>query len=162
MKIEFKALCLVALVCMFATVAGADDGKIWKTLTAEQLAGMMKEWGYRADTEASDTGRHYISSSTGGTNFTIVFYDSTTDGVYEDIHMGAWFNDSFEGTIADANNWNLKKRHAYAIYDGSDNTSGLQMDLTVKGGVTEEYLKAYFRMWEGYLNEFEGYLAAAH
>ena len=166
MKVAAKTTCMLILVCVLgvgATSAAGGEDKVWNTLTADQLAGMMQGWGYRAESKVRDSGRAYISTGSGGTNYTIVFYDlKDDDGTYEDIHMVAWFNDSFEGTMADANNWNLKNRHAYAIYDGSDNTVGLNMDLTLKGGVTATYLEKYIEMWGGYLQKFESYLAQAH
>jgi len=165
MKFETVWVYILILVCaLWAVTATAGDtsNQVLRMLTADDLSTMMQGWGYKATSKVRESGRPYVSSGAGGISFSIVFYDKKGDDVYEDIHMAAWFNDSFEGTMADANNWNLKNRHAYAVYDGNDNTVGLNMDLTVKGGVTEAYLETYIAMWGVYLHNFHVYLADAH
>jgi len=143
-------------------VAAIQVGVV-KSITVQALVEILQDSGYRAKIEHTSTGRPMIKSSTGGVNFRVILYDpSEEESHYEDFQIVAWFNESFEGTIDDANAWNLKKRHGSAVYDSSDNTIGISMDLTLKGGVTEDYLTEYFELWDGMLASFSQYIADAH
>lgn len=147
--------------------AFATDTVLYESAELHSLAALLQELGYRASPDRFESGRGYISSSSGGTRFVIVLYDCDEENgaranTCEDIHLSAWFGRSFEGTIQDANEWNMLKRHAKAVYDADDGTVGIQMDLTLKGGVTRAYLEEYLQLWERYLATFRQFLSNAH
>lgn len=141
----------------------ATQQRLYESINVETLATLLQDAGYRAEVKETKTGRPMISSSTGGVKFQILLYDPTGVGSrYEDFQCVAWFNDSYEGTMADANAWNMKKRHLHAMYDRSDNSVGVAMDVTMVGGVTDEHLKEQFKLWDAMLGGFVKYLADAH
>lgn len=143
--------------------SAAAPQRLLTSITAKTLRDLLQDAGYRAEVKETATGRPMISSSTGGVKFTILLYDPTgANSRYEDFQLIAWFNDSYEGTVEDANAWNMKKRHLHAIFDKSDNSVGVAMDVTLAGGVTKEHLKEYFRLWDGMLGGFVKYLSDAH
>ena len=162
-RIKFVIALTVLVVLASSPAVAQDAGQGFReAISAHGYAALLQEWGYRAEIDTFKSGRPYIQSSVGGSKFNCIFYDPTEGDEYEDIQFSAWFDESFEGTVVDANEWNMKKRHALAVYDKSDGMVGLQVDLTLKGGVTDEFLKSYVAMWEMYLMSFKSYLADAH
>lgn len=161
---------LLAVLCVFAwhgEVVGQrslrdDNGEsILEVVVLDTVASMMQEAGYAAKLGQFKSGRGYISSSAGGTSFQVTMYDCE-EGVCEDIQFAAWFGSSYEGTVQDANAWNLRRRHAKAVYDDSDDTVGLYMDITFAGGVTRTHFEEYLSLWDRYLGTFKSYLRDAH
>ena len=139
----------------------AGQAPLLEVIVLDSLVSMMQESGYAAKTGQFKSGRDYISSSTGGTSFQVTMYDCE-GAVCEDIQFAAWFGTSYEGTVEDANAWNLRRRHAKAVYDPSDNTVGLYMDITLVGGVTRAHFEEYLSLWDQYLGTFKQYLSDAH
>lgn len=124
-------------------------------LSGEQLAGLMKGWGYKAELSEDDYGDPMISTATSGAQYKVYFYDcsETKPKRCDSIMLSAGFIYEQDMEPAIANQWNLDNRYGRAYIDAEGDPI-LERDISLTGGISEANLKEQFRIWDDSLGDF--------
>lgn len=126
-------------------------GDIFASLSAPELAQLMQKFGYAAELDSLQDGTPVIHSSAGGRKFTLFLYKRADDNEFTSLQFFAGFR-SDGMPLQFANNWNANKRFSKAIIDDEGDPL-LEWDIVVHG-VTEDYLRACFEIWELSLSQY--------
>ena len=146
------AVLALGLACSTAAPAetvSAEDPK--------RLAAIIQELGFQAKLERDDVGDPVIRSSSGGVDFTIYFYDCTSNKRCQSLHFSAGYDLPDGTTLETLQQWNADKRFASAYLD-DESDPFLQMDINTEGGVTRENFESSFDLWQTVKGEFEDFI----
>jgi hypothetical protein len=123
----------------------------------EELAAVIRALGFQAKVEKDNVGDPVIRSSSSGVDFSIYFYDCSSNKRCQSLHFTAGY-DLPDGTSLQAmQQWNADKRFASAYVDEEDDPF-LQMDLNTEGGITQQNFEKSFELWQSLKGEFEDYI----
>jgi hypothetical protein len=122
---------------------------IYDGLSKDEMIAFMQAFGVRA-TPSKETD-HLILSSAGGWRFGVFLVRPNADGRFASAYLYASHDDR-AFTVADANDWNSRKRFTKALYN-KDGYPVIVHDLFLKG-VSESYLNQVFTMWDAQMPEF--------
>lgn len=103
----------------------------WMKADPDQVAKLLIDEGYRAKIETEKDGDRYISSASGGRNFTIYFLGCNGGvklGSCSSIEYYTGFTTGKPYPLARTNEWNAKNRYGRAYVD-SDKDPVIEMDL---------------------------------
>lgn len=151
-----KAFALFSVLALLLPMPAFSATQISSTNPAG-IAAFLKQKGYRAELATDKTGEPYINSATGGTDFTIVFYNCTKGKDCTTIQFFSWFKED-KFSVSKANEWNKQWRFASLYLDDEANTC-LQMDLNLdKGGMSEELFGDNLLLWEDALARAEKFV----
>jgi hypothetical protein len=143
-------------VAMFAAPAGAfqvKDGGV----TAQEVAQVLQDKGYRAEVGADSTGDPKVESATDGTNFTIFFYGCNHTPRCGSIEFQMAFHLPKGMTADQINEWNRTHRFGRAYID-KVNDPFMEMDLDVEHGFLTEGLANNIDTWASLVPSFKKFI----
>lgn len=121
-----------------------------RTVTLGDLATMLQQKGFRAETVEWPGGREALRSATGGVTFNVVAGNGT-GGAYHDYTYFASFR--IEGLLVEeiCGKWNAARR--FGRVHARDGVLNFEMDVVLGTGVSEGYLAVTLELWNQLLNE---------
>ena len=135
-----------------------NDTTIHHALIPEALRDIMSEAGYRVERVKLPEEVVCLRSATGGLTFEVRFANQVTDqsGAYADAVFQAVFQVEGELPLELINKWNVTRRFGrlYVL----PRALLLNMDTSVLGGVTSDYLRAQIEIWDRLVQQFLAYL----
>lgn len=140
------AACSVLAPALAAeTVDAADPAK---------LVSIIRDLGYRAVLETDGVGDPMITSSVGGTDFSIFFFGCTNGEDCKTLLFKAGY-DLDPGTTLDVvEAWNEGTLYGRAYLDDEDDP-WLEMSVNMFGGVSRENFEDTYDWWEVIVGDFE-------
>lgn len=129
-----------------------------QNLTPESLRDFMQAAGFRAELVSDPAGLQVLRSATSGMNFDIRFGNKLPGDQqeYADITLLALFAVEGELPLAPLNEWNNARR--FGRLHLNQKFLLLDMDVSVTGGVTPNYLRAQIEIWDQLLQALVNYL----
>lgn len=126
-----------------------------RTVTLGDLATMLQEKGFRAETVDWPGGREALRSAAGGVAFNVVAGNGTTAG-YHDYTYFASFR--IDGLPVDeiCGKWNAARR--FGRVHAREGVLNFEMDVILGTGVSPGYLAVTLELWNQLLNELLGAL----
>lgn len=135
-----------------------NDTTIHHALIPEALRDVMSKAGYRVERVKLPEDVISLRSATGGLAFEVRFANQLTDqsGAYADAVFQAVFQVDGELPLDLVNRWNATRRFGrlYVL----PRALLLNMDTSVLGGVTSDYLRAQIEIWDRLVQQFLAYL----
>lgn len=125
------------------------------SVTLDDLAKLLQEAGFRAETLKAQDGTAILRSATAGIGFSIRPGNPVEAG-FIDFTYTAPFRVEARVLEKAAGEWNAAKRFS-RLY-GRDGLLLLEMDVLVAGGVGHAYLRATLEIWNRLLSEALLYL----
>ncbi|MFI4936263.1 MAG: YbjN domain-containing protein [Caulobacterales bacterium] len=153
---HFIGLAALAAGAFLATSAMAfkvTDGGI----TAQEVAQVLQDKGYKAEVTTDDEGDPKVKSATDGTNFTIFFYGCNHGPRCASVTFQAAFHVEGGLTAERINDWNKDKRFLKGWLD-KVNDPFVEMDLDVEHGFLTEGLANNVDTWAAMLPEFKKFI----
>ena len=150
-KTTTAALLLAATLCPAAAVAatGTDAGK---RITGEQAARILQDAGYKAEIGKDGAGDPMISTSMGGLNAYLYFYDCEPDGCGSlKLSVGLDLEEGTSLAVVDA--FNREHRYVTAFLD-EENDPFLHYDFEVLHTRHAEHITSQVAIWEDLLYAF--------
>ena len=126
-------------------------------ISAQEVAQVLQDKGYRAEIGKDDTGDPKVKSATDGTNFTIFFYGCNHTDRCSSIEFQSGFHLPSGFTLAKINDWNKAKRFGRAYID-AENDPYVEMDLDVEHGFLTEGLANNVDTWAAIIPVFKKYI----
>jgi hypothetical protein len=153
MKRLFLAACLLA-------AAGAGEAAARPLpsggLTAEEVAAVLRDAGYRAEIGVDKVGDPQVKSAAEGVEYNVNFY-GCQNGRCKSIQFSVGFDMKQGTTMERMNDWSRRFRFG-KVYIDDENDPYLQMDLDVEDGVTTEFLKSNVLRWNAVLGDFKKHI----
>jgi len=125
-------------------------------LTREEAAHWLTSHGHAANLHADASGIMIVSSSSGGVNWDLYFYDCT-GGRCTAIQYAAGWTLRAGLDAAKLNLWNKDHRYIRAYFDPKENVFG-EYDVDVSPGGSWEQLDESLRTWEIQIAKFKSYI----
>ena len=136
--------------------AQPEDAPVYTSINGEEMAELMRLWGYRADLYTTSEGFPEIESGTQGVNFWVLFFECGEEGGEKqrcfDIQFHSVFSDVPEVTPDLINEWNSTWRF-YSAYIQDDSVR-ITTDMTLYGGVTAENIEENLLLFDTGLGDF--------
>lgn len=117
----------------------------------------LQNAGYKATLSKDSTGDPLISSSSGGSNFSVFFFGCTKNVDCRTIQFFAGYSDR-KPTLSQMNDWNSKKRFARAYIADSGNAR-IEMDVDLDdGGMSAKLFEDNLEFWVAVMAAFEKHI----
>jgi hypothetical protein len=142
-----------------AALLGAEVG-VGQTIDAtdpERLVGIFQDLGYRAKLSTDRVGDPLITSSVGGTEFSIYFYGCEDNSACKMLLFKVGYDLNNGTTLDTVNAWNQMTLFGRAHLD-DDNDPWLEMAVNLSGGVTRANIEDSFDWWEIIVEQFEDHI----
>jgi hypothetical protein len=152
---------IIAAAIGFVLGAFLFVGKVtYDGINIEEAARVFSDVGLPAIRKVSTEGMPYLGSNIGGTDFEVHFYvcsGEKKDRKCENMSIFAGWPAS-EAWLEPANYWNRKFMVTKMYLNDTKDTVYLRMDIPLKGGVTNDQLKFYLRLWQVLMPKFVRYI----
>jgi hypothetical protein len=149
------AFMLAAAIAAAAAPASAKDLPAGG-MTIQDVASWLQGDGYQAKIVTAANGKQTISSSAGGTNFHVGFYDCK-EARCGSMQFYAGFDTKGAFNPAKMNEWNSAHRWVRAYVDKT-NDPWVEMDVDLSPGGTYEMLADEFATWRSILDTFKHFI----
>jgi hypothetical protein len=150
MKLTVLALAAGALVA-----AVPAQAELVRAQDPASVVAAMKAGGFTATLGTDSVGDPMISSSTGGTNFQVYFYNCTDNRDCATVQFHAGFDFDDPPSLATINDFNRDQRFAGAYLDKeSDPVVEMDVDLD-DGGMSQALFIDNLQFWQSVLGKFE-------
>lgn len=125
-------------------------------MSVQDVSNWLQSQGFQARVVTESNGSQTITSSTGGGNFHVGFYDckGTRCG---SIQFYAGFDTKGALNVTKMNEWNRKQRWARGYVDNV-NDPWVEMDVDLTPGGTYELLNDEFATWRAVLARFRQFI----
>lgn len=154
-----KAALAAALSTVYLTgeaAAQPEEATVYTSINGTEMAGLMRQWGYRADLYTTSDGFPEIESGAQGVNFWVLFFEcGEEEGEKQrcfDIQFHSVFSDVPNATAERINEWNSTWRF-YTAYIEED-AIRITTDMTLYGGVTAENIEEHLLLFDTGLGDF--------
>ncbi len=148
---------LVALGAL--ALGGTAQAEAISATNPQAIVAAMQNAGYKATLSKDSTGDPLISSSSGGSNFSIFFFGCTKNTDCRTIQFFAGYSDR-KPTLSMMNDWNSKKRFARAYVADSGNAR-IEMDLDLDdGGISTKLFEDNLEFWVAVMGAFEKHIGS--
>jgi hypothetical protein len=128
-------------------------------VSAEGLAAIIREAGFKAVVEQGKDGFPYILSASNGWNYIIRFFNKVGDD-YATFQFTLWLKDKDSRiSLARMNEFNARWRFVKGFLDTSDKSLSVQMDFDLEGGVSPAYLASRITHWDALIGKFRSFMA---
>lgn len=133
--------------------------QVWSALTTAEIERLLGELGYTFQRKADSTGDPMWTFTVEGTKVMLFVYSQTAtgSGAYRSIQLAAAWSVTPKPSCTHINQWNADHRGSTAWLD-SDGDPVLEANLYLRGGVSWENLKEFFRLWAVSLSAFKEHL----
>ena len=150
---------LIAFGWSVGARAESPEGELFSALTAEQMAAILQEQGYRAVVGTSEDGLPEIESGTQGLTYWVYFYDcgDAEPRACTNITFFTFLTKTDAMTLEAVNDWNLNRRFGRAYLDQNGNAN-LSMDIDLIGGVTRANLEDWLLWWDDRIAKFNQHM----
>ena len=150
---------LIALGGAAAARAESQESELYGTLTAEQMAAILQDQGYRAVIGATADGLPEIESGAQGRSYWVYLYDCNdeTPKACTNLTFFTYIEKSDAMTLEAVNDWNLSRRFGRAYLDQKGNAN-LSMDIDLIGGVTRANLEDWLLWWDDRIAKFNQHM----
>ncbi|HZU91590.1 MAG TPA: YbjN domain-containing protein [Stellaceae bacterium] len=128
-------------------------------LTVEEVAQWLQADGYQAKIVTEKNGAKTITSSSGGVNFHIGFYDCRSERCAS-LQFFAGFDTHGALNPVKMNEWNHTKRWARGYVDQVDDP-WIEMDVDLSPGGTYDILNDEFAIWRNVLGDFSRFIRSS-
>ncbi|MGH7095790.1 MAG: YbjN domain-containing protein [Stellaceae bacterium] len=125
-------------------------------MTVEDVVNWLQSGGYQAKVVTGKNGKQTITSSVGGTNFHVGFYDCN-GARCGSIQFFAGFDTKGALNPVKMNQWDRAQRWGRAYVDNV-NDPWLEMDVDLTPGGTYELLNDEFATWRALLARFRQFI----
>jgi hypothetical protein len=139
-----------------AADAQAKPEKVYTTVSADELFGVLEELGFRPTRAEGSTGRPILKFRIEGFLNEVFFFDPK-EGRYQSYQFSVAFSLKQKPSQATMNEWNQKRRFGRCYLD-ADQDPNMEMDVDLDGGVTQEYLRRSVLTWSTLLRDFVKHL----
>lgn len=140
----------------FSISSGAHAQNVSAT-SPQGVVAALQNAGYKATLSKDSTGDPLISSSSGGSNFSVFFFGCTKNVDCRTIQFFAGYSDR-KPTLSMMNDWNSKKRFARAYVADSGNAR-IEMDLDLDdGGMSAKLFEDNLEFWVAVMGAFEKHI----
>jgi hypothetical protein len=147
-----------ALACVLIALTGPSHAAgLVDAADAGQLAGLIRDLGYRARVETDNVGDPMIVSSVGGTDFSILFYGCENGANCTSLLFKVGFDLTEGATLEAVNAWNEKNLFGRAYLD-DEADPWIEMPVNLFGGVSRENFEDSFDWWDVVVGRFEDHL----
>jgi hypothetical protein len=128
-------------------------------ISAERLASIIREGGFKAIVERDADGRLYIGSASNGWNTVVRLTGNGRNGEFTSFQFVLFLNDA-EKTVnlSKMNDFNSRWRYVKGLIL-EDNAICLQMDIDLDGGVSELYLANRVTLWDNLVGTFRALIS---
>ena len=160
MHMRFKSLILCAVFALGPVVAAQAAGAAPTILdgnSKDDILNLMRGYG-SATLGTQDSGDPKISGKIDGQAYTMYFSNCTKSKDCEDIDLYAGYLDVKPAQDV-INSWNRDKRFSRAYLD-KDGDAGIDMDINLEHGVTNDNLDSTLSVWAQLVKQFTTYIAA--
>jgi hypothetical protein len=149
-----RNLLATSLLLAGSVTAQAQVGGNITAADPNVIAGMLQDFGLRAEMATDEYGDPQIKSATGGINFQVWFYDCTDHVNCQSLQFRAGL-DLTNGTTYEAiNAWNDSNRYSRATVT-SEMDPYLKMDLNlINDGIGRENFRSMLDLWDVLLGSF--------
>jgi hypothetical protein len=132
-----------------------------RSLTPERLREIMQQAGYRVELAGDAKSTPVLRSATNGFGFEVRFANRFAGDQtgYADVSFLAGLRVQGKLPLEPINDWNNTRR--FARLHLIDDLLLLDMDVSVLGGITPEYLRAQVEIWDRLVQELIPYLREA-
>lgn len=118
----------------------------------EDIASVAKRYGNVKET-TDDYGDPLLNITGKNVSFSVYFYDCNNGERCQDIQFWTyWANPGI--TLEELNIWNSENRFGRAYLDGDEDVN-LEMDVSIKYGMTKKALREWFSIWMDVVKTFE-------
>lgn len=149
---------LVALGAL--TLSAAAQAEAISATSPQSVVNAMQNAGYKATLSKDSTGDPLISSSSGGSNFSVFFFGCTKNTDCRTIQFFAGYTDH-KPTFNMMNDWNSKKRFARG-YISDKGAARIEMDVDLDdGGMSTKLFEDNLEFWVAVMGAFEKHIAGS-
>ncbi len=150
-----RIITTISAILCFASTANAQ---MVRAQDPETVAAALRGMGYKAKLAKDDTGSPYIESASGGSNFSVFFFECTKGVDCKTIQFFTGYSDR-KPTLTKINDWNADKRFARA-YLTQEGLPRLEMDLDLDyGGVSSKLFEDNIEFWVALMSLYETHIA---
>ena len=125
-------------------------------VTAQEVASVLQEKGYKAQVTKDKDGDPLIRSATGGNDFLVLYYECKGKPRCGSIQFYAGFKKQGISPARIAE-WNATKRFGRAYLD-ADSDPRVEMDVDVEHGATTEAIANDMERWATVMTEFTKFI----
>ncbi|NWH09640.1 MAG: YbjN domain-containing protein [Alphaproteobacteria bacterium] len=151
-----QALSGAFLAGMVFSGSAAQAQQMFDAATGQDLAAILQELGYSAQLGVDTQGDPMITGAIDGKGYMLYFYrcdENTNPRRCLDLQFSASFPMP-SVTLEMVNTYNQNNRFGQA-YINADGTVGVDMSVTLQGGVTRQNIKENIDWWKTALTSFE-------
>lgn len=141
------------------TTQGAADSVrgLVDATSANAVASLMQQAGYRAVVGVDNYGDPTIESSTAGVDFTVYFFGCQNGANCQSLQFLQGFDLPKGTSYQMMNDWNATKRFGFAFLD-DESDPFVTMDVNMAYGVSEDNLLDTLRLWDQVLSDFQAHI----
>jgi len=159
-RMRFKSLILCALFAVvpaFSAQAAGSSPTMLDGNSTSDILNLMRGYG-SATLGTQDSGDPKISGKIDGQAYTMYFSNCSDGKDCEDIDLYAGYLDVKPAQDL-INSWNRDKRFSRAYLD-KDGDAGLDMDINLIHGVSQDNLDSTLSVWAQLVKKFTAYIGA--
>ncbi len=139
-------------------LSGAAQADAINATSPQSIVTAMQNAGYKATLGKDSTGDPLISSSSGGSNFSVFFFGCTRNSDCRTIQFFAGYTDR-KPSLSQMNDWNSKKRFARG-YISDKGAARVEMDVDLDdGGMSTKLFEDNLEFWVAVMGAFEKHIA---
>lgn len=143
---------LLLPMAMMLTIPAVDAAEI-RDISAEELAALLHDAGYRASVGRDLQDDPMVTSSAAGARYSILMYGCEQDRC-KSLHFSVGFDLTNGSSLQVVNAWNRDNRYGNAWLD-DENDPWLELDLDLEGGGTLNQVAEYIVLWDSLLGQFQ-------
>ena len=148
----------VALAALAAGWAFPAQAQMVRAQDVNSVVQALHSGGYSAEVGTDKVGDPMITSSVGGTEFQIFFYNCTDHRQCATVQFHSGYDMGDQVSLESVNEWNRTKRFGRAYID-DENDPILEMDVDLDdGGVSRMLFIDNIEFWESVLPQFEEHI----
>lgn len=153
-----KPYILALLLCSAVPAGAVETGTLIDGSDIDAVVEIARNYG-SATIASTQSGEPKIAARIGGVSYVVYFQNCGQPRQCDDINLYAGFLDTAP-TPEQINDWNASKRFGRAYID-PEGDAALEMDITLKNGVSPANLSASFAIWRLMLTQFTAYIGVA-
>lgn len=154
-----KKLGLFLLLILVPLMSIAAQDNLYTAISQDDMVLILSDMGFPAEI-TENNGNKFISLKISGFNVRIIFYSEQKENQYQTLMFISYYTVEdmpFREKVDLANSWNEEKLFGKAFVD-SDEDFGIDMSVSLEGGITREALEARVILYRTVINGFTKYI----